>query len=1012
MKAFYSKYSLLNRTGRAMLLLLLLAGLGQVKATHIVGAELTYECANIASNTYNVVLRMFRDCDDGEAEFDDPITLFAFSEAVPGTYLIFNVDLPDQTPEIEPEEWDDCVGRPYNLCVEEAVYRRQISLPPQNGGWNLAWARCCRNAAIDNLVTPLDQGVTFLARIPSPQEATCNSMPTFNNRLPVFICANETLAFDHSATDLDGDSLVYALTHPFDGLNIQGFGAGNANFGSPNPVVSASNPMGPPPYRLVNFSGNFGPNDPFGGNAITVNPGSGWLTVNAPNTGVYVVAISVFEYRDGVLISENKRDLQVHVIDCLPQNDPPLISHDLQGLNTIGDTILIEASNDFCYSVTLTDTNQNPLTVTPISAIFSGGGSPTLNITGNAPGQLDLDVCWEPGCDFDGAEVEMILMGIDAANCPIYNPAFDTVYVRILPPPEIRPEVDYDLSPVPSNGDTIIAEIDSSFCFTWWVADTQNYGGPLSFEFFVEEVGGGAGFTPTSVTATPVNDSVLVEVCWTAGCENLEFLYKMVLRGVADDACPPNNQDFDSLYFYIPPIINPPPVVTTDLSGNILDQDTIQVDVHAQACYEVTVVDTYPANSLNYIIEVLDLNGQAAPGPVPQVNVLNSTDSLVLEICWTPNCDNVDGTWALVIEGRQGNNCNLFASNFDTTFIHVNNIINPPPIIGHTFRPEYDLSGDTIIIAVDSAACFDFFLRDTVVSSFLSVETEVELLPNGGPLDGSLDLTLNTNLDTLLEGTVCFAPGCDYLDELFRIVLIGRDTFDCLIDNWVYDTVYVQLIEPQNQPPVISHDLSGLNAANDIVTAEPSNDPYCYTVTLSDPDPLYADLIAQGVNDIFDEFWRYGNSASLEIIQPGNPLVMEVCWAPSCYDTLRTFEIEVCGRDTSRCGLTEEVCDVVTFSVTGCDFDLQNVFTPNNDGINDVFEPFNQEGVDFYIFQIYDRWGKLVHESNDGRWDGTLRNEGKLVPVGVYFYTIEYQFVSARGIPLREQKVGTVTVLR
>ena len=75
-----------------MLLLLLLAGLGQVKATHIVGAELTYECANIASNTYNVVLRMFRDCDDGEAEFDDPITLFAFSEAVPGTYLIFNVD--------------------------------------------------------------------------------------------------------------------------------------------------------------------------------------------------------------------------------------------------------------------------------------------------------------------------------------------------------------------------------------------------------------------------------------------------------------------------------------------------------------------------------------------------------------------------------------------------------------------------------------------------------------------------------------------------------------------------------------------------------------------------------------------------------------------------------------------------------------------------------------------------------------------------------------------------------
>lgn len=1013
MKAIRIGTNLLTIGSRWSIVLFLLWGWGNAaRATHIVGAELTYECANVASNTYNVVLRMFRDCDDGEAEFDDPIFIFAFSEAVPGSYLIFDADLPPSTPEIIPEEWDDCVGRPYNLCVEEAVYRRQISLPPQNGGWQLAWARCCRNAAIDNLVNPLDLGVTFLARIPSPQEATCNSMPTFNTRLPVFICANETLAFDHSATDADSDSLVYGLTHPYDGLNFQGFGAGNANFGSPNPVVSAANPMGPPPYNLVNFAPGFNSQDAFGPNSVTINPGSGWLTVNAPNPGVYVVAISVFEYRDGILISENKRDLQVHVIDCLPQNDPPQISSDLTGLQTIGDTILVQATTDFCYRVTVTDTNQNPLSVTPISAIFSGGGSPTINQVTNLPGLLELDVCWDPGCDFSGAEVELILMGVDENNCPIYNPVFDTVYVEVLPPPNVSPDVDYDLTPVPSNGDTIIAEFDSAFCFNWWVVAPPGYVGTLSSGITISDLTGGDPFVPTAVTATPFNDSLLIEVCWTAGCDNLERIYKLLLQGTADNNCPPFNVAFDSLFIRIPPIINPPPVVTSDLSGNVFDQDTILIDIHEQACYQVTIDDTFPSAGLDYTIRVLDLNNQLAPGPAPQVTVLNTTDSLVVEVCWTPNCDNVDRTFALVLEGIQDNNCNQTASNFDTTYIHVNNVFNPPPIIGHTFRPEYEVSGDTIIIAVDSAACFDFFLRDTVVASFLSVEAEADLIPSGEMLDGAIDVTLNTNLDTLLEGTVCFAPGCDYLDELFQITLIGRDTFDCYETSWVYDTIFVRLIEPQNQPPVISSDLSGLPVQGGQVTVEPDTEPYCYTVILEDPDSIYADLVAEGANEIFGEFWRYGNFATLEVIQPGNPLIMQVCWAPSCYDSLSTFELVVCGRDTSRCGLTEEVCDVVTFSVLGCDFDVQNVFSPNDDGINDVFIPYNQQGVDFYNFQVYDRWGVLVHQSEDGQWDGTFKNQGKKVPEGVYFYTIEYQFVSARGIPLREQKVGTVTVLR
>ena len=1008
MKAINSGTSLLLKV--AMICMLLVSA-EVASATHIVGAELFYECTNVASNTYDVTIRFLRDCDDGEAEFDNPIQLFAFSEAVQGSYLIFELDLPNMTPEIVPPQWDQCVGTPYNLCVEEAIYRRTITLPPQNGGWLLGWARCCRNAAIDNLDTPLDQGVTFLARVPAPSEATCNSMPSFDNQMPTFICAGENFTFDHSATDLDGDSLVYAITHPYNGLNIFGQGAGNANFGSPQPVVGPNNPMGPPPYQLVIYNPPFGPQDPFGPGTTTIDPQTGYLQINAPNPGVYVIAISVFEYRDGVLISENKKDLQVHVINCLPQNDPPLISHDLTGLNTDGDTILIQASDNFCYTVNIVDTNNNDLSFTPISAVFSGGGSPTVTVTNDVPGQLDLDICWQPDCDFDGAQVELVLMGIDESNCPIYNPAFDTVYVRILPPPPVIPAVDYDLSTAPSIGDTVIAVLDSALCFDWWVVDTMSCGGNLAYSYVIENLNGGTGFTPTSVTDQSFGDSIRISVCWQAGCSNLEQRYRMIIRGDAADACPPSNFDLDTIYFYIPPIPNPPPVVGSDLSGNVLNNDTIQIDVHGTACYQVVVDDTFPAVNLDYTAEVIGLNGQTPGGPQPTVQVLNSQDSLVLRVCWTPNCDNVDATFGLVLTGTQENACQLTADNRDTVYIHVNNIINPPPIIGHSFLPGYQVDGDTISIAADSLACFNFFLRDTVIASFLDVEAEAILLSDGSSLNGPLEVTISTNLDTLIEGTICFAPGCEYLDELFLVRITGRDTFDCYETSWVYDSVYIRLVEPVNNEPTIQHFLGDLPLQGGTVFVEPSTEPYCYRVELNDPDSAYADLTAEGVNEIFGEFWRYGNFATVDI-SGTNPLVIDVCWAPSCYDSEQSFDIVVCGRDTSRCALTEEVCDTVTFLIQPCSLEVQNVFSPNDDGINDVFEPFAQQGVDFYLFQIFDRWGRLVHESRDGIWDGTWKGEGKRVPDGTYYYIIEYKFVSARGIPLREKEVGHVTVLR
>ncbi len=69
---------------------------------------------------------------------------------------------------------------------------------------------------------------------------------------------------------------------------------------------------------------------------------------------------------------------------------------------------------------------------------------------------------------------------------------------------------------------------------------------------------------------------------------------------------------------------------------------------------------------------------------------------------------------------------------------------------------------------------------------------------------------------------------------------------------------------------------------------------------------------------------------------------------------------------------------------------LPNVFSPNQDGSNDLFSPLSPyKYVDSVELKIFNRWGKLLFETNDPAigWDGTAMESGKPVVEGVYYYT-------------------------
>lgn len=74
-----------------------------------------------------------------------------------------------------------------------------------------------------------------------------------------------------------------------------------------------------------------------------------------------------------------------------------------------------------------------------------------------------------------------------------------------------------------------------------------------------------------------------------------------------------------------------------------------------------------------------------------------------------------------------------------------------------------------------------------------------------------------------------------------------------------------------------------------------------------------------------------------------------------------------------------------------CNVYLPNAFTPDNDGINDVFKPVYDCDFNSYDLKIFNRWGALIFETTSALefWDGTF-NSSK-VQEGIYLYTLSYQ---------------------
>ncbi len=302
---------------RIFAFVLLICNALPIYATHVAGGTMTYRC--LGNDRYEISMEFRRDCLNGDeaAPFDDPahfgvydenlnlVSISVLDELDPTISLTgaFNIPLTRNDTLIETLT-TECNVISGDVCIQTTLYRDTIRLPIRAGGYTILYQRCCRNITLSNIVEPINTGATYFVTITEDALRECNSSPVWDTWPSIFICADDTLRYNHSARDIDGDSLVYSLCVPTSGLTVD-----NNIWQAPPIRNSLDDVVLARGFSLQNLFG--------GGDPLVIDPNTGAMFAVPPAVeNQYLVGVCVSEFRDGKLLSVVKRDFEYNVRTC------------------------------------------------------------------------------------------------------------------------------------------------------------------------------------------------------------------------------------------------------------------------------------------------------------------------------------------------------------------------------------------------------------------------------------------------------------------------------------------------------------------------------------------------------------------------------------------------------------------------------------------------------------------------------------------------------------------------
>lgn len=946
---------LLLRSG--LLLIFLILSVFEAQATHVRAGEITAKRISTTSLTYEITFTGYFDLQNGKPAADAQVDVKFFIGDV-GPFTV-----PRKLPITD-------IGN--NTSRNEYTFTYTFPAP---GRFSISVNLDKRNNNVLNIGPPPTQELSFYVKSTLIINASLGQ-----NRTPVLLNAPIDLAavgqrYIHNpgAFDADGDSLAYRLVIPQQGIEGRPNGT-NLQYVDPNLVP----PTGPTENGTT--PSNFG-----------IDPITGDLTWDAPVTpGYYNVAFIVEEWRNGIKIGEIVRDMQIIVVEA--RNDRPK-------LDTIPD-LCVEAGTLIQQAIRATDKNGDRLILTTSGGVYrSDLIDPAIaQFIPNQPsplGQAGGTFRWQTGCDHIRFEPYDVLFKVEDNAGPNFpNPSLfrklvdiKTFRIRVYGP---RPQNLQAQATTDASG--------RAFRLTWTSYKCQVPGAQIviyrkegcsDYQADVCEPGLPITLGYQEVGRVPIGTTSFVDNNDNQGLRRgVKYSYRIVVE------FPRPGSD-----------INEPGYLNGGGSSLPSTEFCLDLPLLVPVITNVTVDSTSTTRGVITVkwTRPIGLDPATQEGP-SQYRLYRAT-----------GLTGTDFTLVTTINTR------LEAGRPDTLFIdrNLNTTQN-----AYRYRLEYYITNNGSLVKLDtsepassvrlgqgSAESRQVRLEWTANVPWMNTNQRHRVYRENRSRPG----TFNQIAEVAVQGPETFTYVDDGTDRYvadgvnsltlsadstycYRVETVGTYGNDRIQPRVLLNFSQTLCVTPMDTikpcPPVLSLDTL------DCSQIEP--DAYCnqstFTNNLSWTNPA---LNAQGkacdpnivsYNIYYARFEGDKLALLTSVVPPPTPPATTYAHT-GLTSFAGCYAVTAVNRYGNESALSNIVCK------DNCpQFALPNVFTPNGDGINDVFQPLNCPNfVRTVEFRVYNRWGVKVFETTDAaiNWNGKTTG-GQDLPAGQYYYEATVTFESVR----------------
>ncbi|MBX7240848.1 MAG: gliding motility-associated C-terminal domain-containing protein [Bacteroidia bacterium] len=699
------------------------------------------------------------------------------------------------------------------------------------------------------------------------------------------------------------------------------------------------------PYNPIPATGyQFPDASDFGASSFDINPLTGIVTWNTPQMiGVFNFAFVVEEYRNGVLLGKVMRDMVIIVKNC--NNDPPVIE-------TITDTC-VHANDTLRFAFMAWDPNENDSVYLALNNASIGNNgpfavnNPAVIALSNPPGGVILPV----GLKNDTIKGEVIWVTLcDNIRKTPYQVDFfahdNLSYIGSAGNAMLTANKAVSIHVIPPAPTQLtVTKSNHTVQLNWNPTECSNAIGYNVYRRLGESI-----FSQDTVCC---DQSPAM-----AGFQKLTYISGWANTSFVDSLNNPNILFSDKICYLV-----------TAMYGPAFNPD-LESCASNLVCISFLTDTLYITN--NSVIATDEVNGSI---------FLSWSKPDTIDPFFTPPYNYQlyranNNQYPVIPVGTFGLN--------DTTFTDIN--LNTE-IRGYNYKVEL-LDSKGMVIPTGSP------LKKTSSSIYLSVQADA----------GVTDLTWKVNPAWVnTEYSIYRSGNGGAVTLIATIVATGTEEYHYQDVGLNPDTRYCYFIRSEG-----SHNVAGIkpvliNDSNQDCAYPRENTPPCnpiatvsgncysyqHTIHIEKQQGSCDDLTVQLQLHYATSFsgpyvpvqtlpYNFLNDTTFTLDYGNNQSYYAGCYAISATN--------VYGNTSA---LSSPVC------IDYCpEFSLPNVFSPNNDGMHDIFQPIISRAVVLKKIGIYDRWGVLIHQSeNDiqNLWDGRMDSNGKEMSFGVYYYVIEYE---------------------